>query len=88
MRLCVIKHPEKYKHIHVGTGCAAAKDLIIVDPSGNIRVCNHSPKTLCRYDELDSLRNDLYWLAFRNRDYQPEMCRDCSSWGVCDGGCR
>ena len=86
--LCVIKQPEKYKRIRVGTGCAAAKELIIVDPSGFIRVCNHSPQALCKYDELDSLGSNPYWMAFRNRDYRPEMCKNCSSWGICDGGCR
>ncbi len=85
---CAIYHPEKYKHLHVGTGCAAAKELMIVDPSGFIKVCNHSPTKLCRYDELDSLPYNTYWKAFRNQDYRPEMCKNCGHWGECAGGCR
>ena len=85
---CAIHHPEKYKHLRVGTGCAASKELMIVDPSGYIKVCNHSPTKLCRYDELDYLAGDPYWNAFRRQDYQPEMCKGCTHWGVCAGGCR
>lgn len=86
--LCIIKHPDKYKHIRVGTTCAAGKDLIVVDPSGYVRVCNHSPTPLCRYDELEHLNSNPYWKAFRERTYIPEMCKACDKWGECDGGCR
>lgn len=86
--LCVMKHPEKYKHIKVGTNCAAAKGFMVVDPSGYVRVCNHSPQVLCRYGELDSLPQNPYWRAFQEQNYKPVMCRNCKHWGVCDGGCR
>ena len=41
--LCVIKDVDKYQHIHFGYQCAAAKGFFVVDPSGKIRTCNHSP---------------------------------------------
>ena len=88
MPLCAIKNPEKYKHIRIGTSCSAAKNFFVVDPSGYIKVCNHSPKRLCRYDEIENLSTDPYWLSFVNRDYLPEMCRSCDKNDICDGGCR
>lgn len=86
--LCAIKHPERYHHLQIGTGCAAARDLMVIDPSGYVRVCNHSPIKLCRYDQLSSLKENDYWVAFRNQDYRPEMCISCRDWGKCAGGCR
>lgn len=86
--LCAIRDPGKYEHLKIGTNCAAAKDLMIIDPSGYIKVCNHSPQKLCRYDEIDSLAGNEYWNTFRNRQYYPEMCKDCLDREFCDGGCR
>ena len=86
--LCVIKDPEKYRHLYVSSLCAAAKEFFVVDPSGYIKVCNHSPKRLCRYTDLGALAGDAYWRSFQTRDYLPEMCRGCEKNAVCDGGCR
>ncbi len=86
--LCAIKHPERYKHLQVSNLCSAAKGFCVVDPSGYLKVCNHSPVRLCRYNELDTLSQNKYWAAFRNRNYLPEMCRDCDKLDKCDGGCR
>ncbi len=86
--LCAIDHPEKYKHIQVSNLCSAAKGFCVVDPSGYLKVCNHSPVRVCRYDELDTLAQNEYWIRFRSRDYLPEMCKDCDKKDICDGGCR
>lgn len=86
--LCVINNPAKYRNLQIGTNCAAAKSLMIVDPSGYIKVCNHSPYKVCRYDEIDTLAENKYWITFRNRQYYPETCRDCDKKEYCDGGCR
>lgn len=86
--LCAIDHPEKYKHLKVSNLCSAAKGFCVVDPSGYLKVCNHSPIRICRYDELDTLSKNEYWMQFRNRDYLPEMCKDCDKKDRCDGGCR
>lgn len=86
--LCAIDHPERYKHIQVSNLCSAAKGFCVVDPSGYLKVCNHSPIRICRYDELETLEQNEYWMQFRNRDYLPEMCKDCDKKSKCDGGCR
>ena len=86
--LCAIRQPEKYKHLQVSNLCSAAKGFCVIDPSGYLKVCNHSPIRVCRYDDLDSLTNNEYWIAFRNRNYLPEMCRECDKTDRCDGGCR
>ena len=86
--LCVIKKPEKYKHLYVSNMCSAGKEFFIVDPSGYIKVCNHSPKRLCHFTEIVTLSNNDYWLAFKERKYLPDMCKNCSKADICDGGCR
>ncbi len=86
--LCAINNPDKYKHIRVSNLCSAAKGFCIIDPSGYLKVCNHSPVRICRYDELDKLENHAYWNTFRQRTYLPEMCKNCDKRDKCDGGCR
>ncbi len=86
--LCAIDHPDRYKHIQVSNLCSAAKGFCVIDPSGYLKVCNHSPVRVCRYDELDTLAQNEYWVRFRNRDYLPEMCKGCDKKDRCDGGCR
>lgn len=86
---CIIKNPEKYKHLTISSLCAAAKGFFVVDPSGYIKVCNHSPKRLCKWTEMDTLEQNEYWHRFACRDYIPEMCRNCEHLNTkCDGGCR
>lgn len=86
--LCALNNPDKYKHIKVSNLCSAAKGFYIVDPSGYLKVCNHSPTRICRYDELETLKDNLYWNTFRHREYLPDMCKDCDKTDICDGGCR
>lgn len=86
--LCAIKDPQKYTHLQVCNMCAAAKGFFIVDPSGYIKVCNHSPKRVCHYSELNTLIDNHYWTSFRQRSYLPVMCIGCDKATICDGGCR
>lgn len=86
--LCAIQNAEQYKHLQVSSMCAAAKGFFIVDPSGFIKVCNHSPKKVCRYTDIEKLEQNEYWLKFTNRDYLPDMCSGCDKSNICDGGCR
>ena len=86
--LCAINNPDKYKHIRVSNLCSAAKGFCIIDPSGYLKVCNHSPIRICKYNELDNLGNHEYWNSFRQRDYIPNMCKGCDKLDRCDGGCR
>lgn len=86
--LCAIKTPGKYKHLRVSNLCAAGKGFFIIDPSGYVKVCNHSPRRICRYTEIDSLPDNPYWTAFQQRSYLPVMCIGCDKVSMCDGGCR
>lgn len=86
--LCAINNPDKYKHIMVSSLCAAAKEFCVIDPSGYLKVCNHSPIRVCRYDELHNLKTNSYWNSFRQRSYIPDMCKGCDKLDRCDGGCR
>ena len=86
--LCAIKNPERYVHLQVSTRCAAAKGFFVVDPSGYIKVCNHSPKRLCHFTEIELLPNNPYWTSFQQRFYLPTMCKNCDKVSACDGGCR
>lgn len=86
---CIIKTPEKYKHLGISSLCAAAKDFFVVDPSGYIKACNHSPKRLCKWTDIDTLEQNEYWQRFVSMDYIPDMCRNCKYLHTkCDGGCR
>ena len=89
MPYCGIKSPEKYKYLNIASLCAAVKSFFVVDPSGYIKVCNHSPERLCKWTEVDSLEENDYWKRFIMRDYIPKMCVGCEHLNVkCDGGCR
>ena len=87
--LCIVKNPDKYKHINVSYKCAAAKEFFVIDPSGFVKVCNHSPKQCCHWTEIDNIIYNEYWNKFINSDYIPDMCKNCKYLSTrCDGGCR
>ena len=86
---CMIKTPNKYKHLQISSLCAAAKEFFVIDPSGYVKTCNHSPHRICKWTELESLWRNEYWNAFAHRNYVPQMCKDCKYLNKkCDGGCR
>lgn len=85
---CIVKDFNKYQHLHIGTKCSAAKDFFVVDPSGYIKVCNHSPNRLCQVKDISSLKENEYWSSFAKSDYIPKMCKDCAHLDICAGGCR
>lgn len=85
---CIINNPSKYKHLAISSKCAAGKEFFVVDPSGNIKVCNHSPQKLVHYTEIENLENHPYWLDYLQSNYIPDMCKDCKYLDRCDGGCR
>ena len=86
--LCVIKEADKYKHIHLGYQCSAAKEFFVIDPSGNIRICNHSPRIVGHIFDTPMINDIGYWNLFAQSDYQPEECSDCNFKQICDCGCR
>ena len=69
--------------------CAAGKGFFVIDPSGYVKVCNHSPQSCCHWTEIETLQDNQYWQSFVNHNYLPEMCKGCEHLGVkCEGGCR
>ena len=85
---CAIKDIDKYQHIHVGYQCAAAKGFFVVDPSGNIRTCNHSPRIVGHVFKTPTITDVEYWNMFATSNYKPEMCSRCKISHLCDCGCR
>ncbi len=79
---------EGFKHLTVGTRCSAALDFFVIDPSGYIRVCNHSPVRLNHLTQINELKINPYWKRFVMKDYLPEQCFNCNLNNTCDGGCR
>ena len=86
--LCSIKSTKKYERIHIGYHCAAAKEFFVIDPSGIIRTCNHSPHTVGHVFSEQMIEDADYWNTFANSDYHPSMCSDCKLISICDCGCR
>jgi radical SAM protein with 4Fe4S-binding SPASM domain len=69
------------------TGCTAGYTSITIDPTGNVRPCNHAP-VVCgnllreSMDEIWQSKEMKSW-----RDITPKDCRDCSVLYLCHGGC-
>ena len=85
---CSVKHPEKYEHIQIGYQCAAAKGFFVIDPSGNIRTCNHSPKVVGHVFNDNLITDEDYWNIFAKSDCKPDKCTGCKVISKCDCGCR
>jgi radical SAM protein with 4Fe4S-binding SPASM domain len=89
--LCVLgeDYLEKYEHLRIGGLCAAARGFFVIDPSGYVRTCNHSPKRLGHILDGEIIQDIDYWNLFANRAYGlPEMCGECKLEPQCDCGCR
>ena len=85
---CVINDTGKYKHLTIGSLCAAAKGFFVIDPAGWVRACNHSPRKV-GYVFDDPMISDVdYWNAFTYRAYIPAGCVMCKDVSYCDCGCR
>jgi radical SAM protein with 4Fe4S-binding SPASM domain len=73
-------------------GCVAGKGLhCAIDPSGGLRVCNHSPTVLgncLKSDPRTIYETSEYVKGFSKLLYSPEMCKGCSKIDKCKGGCR
>lgn len=85
---CIIKNPQKYKHLQVSSKCSAAKNFFVIDPSGYIKVCNHSPQRLVFYKDFDKLSSNSTWNNYLTSNFLHQMCKDCPHLHKCDGGCR
>ena len=79
---------EKYEYLNVTTGCSAATDFFTVGPNGMLRVCNHSPVELVKWNEWEKLPECEEWMHYVRHDYLPKMCDGCDKAAKCLGGCR
>jgi len=78
----------RYERLQVSTRCSAAVQFFVIDPSGYIRVCNHSPVRLNPIERMDELKSNPYWKRFTQKNYLPQFCYHCPDSHECDGGCR
>ena len=64
------------------------KRPITVDINGNIRLCNHSPVVAGNIyqKELEEILYSDYTTQWETS--VPDLCKPCSHWSVCKGGCR
>ena len=85
---CIIRDPEKYKHLRVASVCAAAKEFFVIDPSGRVRTCNHSPRVVGHILQTPVISDIDYWNVFAQRRYIPASCVSCHDVNYCDCGCR
>ena len=86
--ICTVNDPKKFKRLRFGTKCAAAKDFFVIDPAGQIRTCNHSPRVVGNIFDDEIITDKEYWDVFANSNYHPTMCQSCESISNCDCGCR
>ena len=85
---CIIEKPEKYTHLRVASVCAAAKEFFVIDPSGKVRTCNHSPRVVGHILRTPVISDIDYWNIFAQRRYLPASCISCREVDYCDCGCR
>jgi radical SAM protein with 4Fe4S-binding SPASM domain len=88
--LCILAEGgAKYKHLHLDSLCAAATRLFVIDPSGYLRVCNHSPRRI-GYIFAEEIISDLdYWGQYADKSLSlPAMCEGCQYRQGCNCGCR
>ncbi len=77
------------KNIAVGA-CSAGDDWLALDPSGRVRICNHSPTIIgdLLEQDFDEIWEHPLLQKFRNLEIQPEECMGCQKFRECRGGCR
>lgn len=86
---CIIKKGiDHYKHLKIGTHCSAAKSFMVIGPSGQIRVCNHSPHIIGNILSTPEITDTEYLNIFLNSTYKPAKCAKCPQVQDCDAGCR
>ncbi len=85
---CAIKNDDKYKQLRFGYKCGAAKSFFVIDPSGWVRTCNHSPRIVGHILRDPIIEDVDYWNMFAECQYKPAACKGCRLIDECDCGCR
>jgi radical SAM protein with 4Fe4S-binding SPASM domain len=87
--VCIISRGKTYyKNLSIGSLCAAGKEFFVIDPSGYVRVCNHSPQKVGHIFDVEMISDINYWNRFVQRAYIPTGCILCKDVSFCDCGCR
>ena len=60
--------------LQVGTRCGAAHLFFVVDPSGFVRVCNHSATRLLHWTEMERLWEESHWRRFALHQHGSPTC--------------
>lgn len=84
---CIVD-PAGCPEVKMGTRCSAAVHFFAIDPSGFVRVCNHSEVRLEHFSNWRALSGHPYWRTFAFRRHVPAECRGCAHGSRCDAGCR
>ncbi len=85
---CAIKDADRYKQLNFGYKCGAAKNFFVIDPSGHVRTCNHSPRIVGHIFHNPIIDDMEYWQMFTEEEYKPSVCEGCRLLKECDCGCR
>jgi radical SAM protein with 4Fe4S-binding SPASM domain len=85
---CAIRDAGRYERLSFGYRCGAAKSFFVIDPSGNVRTCNHSPRIVGHILKDPVIEDEAYWNMFAESRYKPAACRGCGRISECDCGCR
>lgn len=83
---------EQYPHLHFGfCPLGGENSYFTIDPSGNLRVCNHSPVILGNllHDRFSEIYDNHPYLKKFREDF-PQECADCppERKNLCRGGCK
>ncbi len=79
------------KNMHIGIGtCGAGMDWIAIDPSGRVRMCNHSPTVLgdLTVQNFQEIWEHPLLQKLRMFEMVPKICKNCEHLRDCMGGCR
>jgi radical SAM protein with 4Fe4S-binding SPASM domain len=85
--LCLVD-PGDYPHIGI-VGCSPEieRKPVTLEPSGNLRICNHSPVVMGNIFEepLEKILTSEYVQSWKT---VPGFCSECDVFEKCFGGCR
>jgi len=85
---CMIDE-KRFKHVDFGS-CGAGKRWFVVGPSGELRLCNHSPAVYgnLMHQTLDEITAHPVLRDFGADRIYPGSCSGCEKVAACRGGCR
>lgn len=85
---CVIDEGQ-FRHVEFPT-CGAGRSWYVIDPSGGVRMCNHSPTVYGNVLErpFDEILQHPTLQRFTRSEIYPPSCSECAKVHSCRGGCR